>query len=306
MTVKDMGLILSTLLLGSVHQVCYRFAGQGFMLSPLLIIYGQSLGSLCLLSLWFKIQGSRPSWSLIASSHDRLFTLRALLALLGHLCFIEAIRVMPLLMVTLSSYLGISLTSLGAMVFLEKKISLRHGVALGLALIGMRWAHPLTHFSLASHYAVIATLCFSFSSLLTKALTQTHSPLQIVYELVLKMTLGSALVLVFQDPWALVFYGQAQYCFLFTGIAIVYLILHLIMTQSYQQSDLSLISLAKTLKVPLSGSVDFLIYGRAMGHHEYIGSMLIIGAILLHEGNLDIQRFLKKLTQLRVRTKALS
>lgn len=304
---KALKWVILSCLLGSLHQVYYRWACQIDYVAPWGLIYGQALFSCVLLGCGRAFHAAPSSSSLKNLPFlDRFFTYRAILALCGQICFIEAIRTMPLLIWTLSASMGMAITSIGSMIFFEKSVNVRRCVALMLAGLGMQWAHPMSLDAGISAYAMMATLCFSLSSLCTKALTFFHTPFHIVYDLSWRMALGSALLLAMYDPGALVFYGNFSYALLCLGLACVYCTLHLCMTKSYQESDLSVITLTKTLKVPMAALVDLSCYGRIASVHECVGSVLIMCAIMFHEWGENIEKSLKRLKRLTVHTKGLS
>lgn len=273
-------LMLLSLFASSMSRLCYRLVAlQSLSGQPEQLLGAQSLIGTCVVGMVLLIR-KQP---LLPTQGRCLQALRALIAVIAYHFLLISLAHYPLYVGTLIGLSTVFLTTLGSIVFFEKRPppkAVLWGCFLGLCG-GALSLKSVSYIGKEGIFIapVMASILFSASSLILKktlSLQKENQPLQHLFSLLLMMSIilipsyhsteEWAHILILPESWALAsLYLISQGCYI----------------ASYQQADLSLISPVKFFKIPLAAFWDYTVFHRPLTLADLLAATLVfLGALV--------------------------
>ena len=287
-------LMLLSLLASSMSRLCYRLVAlQSLSGQPEQLLGAQSLIGAGVVGIVLLIS-KQP---LLPPQGLRLQALRAFIAVIAYHFLLRSLAHFPLYVGTLIGLSTVFLTTLGSIIFLEKRRppkAVLCGCALGLCG-GALSLKSVPHIGKEVMFIapVMASILFSASSLILKktlSLQKKNQPLQHLFSLLLMMSIILIPSYHSTEQWVHVLTLPESWV-----LTALYLISQGCYIASYQQADLSLISPVKFFKIPLAAFWDYTVFHRPLTLADLLAaSFILLGVVVSKPRSKDYYAYKKK------------
>ena len=204
--------------------------------------------------------------------------LRASSGFLSMTMLFYAVSMIPIADAVSISFIVPSLTTIFAIIFLKEKINIKNWISIIIGFIGVLIIiRPgFKEFNIA-YLLMIASTCFwAISNILTKILSASQQPINVVAYLTTIMTILSV-------PFG-VFYIQPLTIFsifLLIAMAIISNLSYFLLSKSYSKADLSIVQPFDFTRLIFSALIGYFIFDEKVDLLTIIGSLIILCGLLI-------------------------
>lgn len=208
-----------------------------------------------------------------------LLSLRALLNVIAMLAYFLALTMEPLATIVALSFTAPLFATLGAVLFLKERMSLRRalamGVGLGGALIILRpWSVAVSN---GSMLVVLSAVLWAAALVVIKVLSRTESAVTItLYASLLQVPFAFAAALFF---WS---WPTLNQFLMLLAIAAFGVGAQMSLSQAFREADATVVLPADFTKLLFAGVAGWLFFSEAPGIWIWIGGTVVFGGVFLN------------------------
>lgn len=261
-------MVLSCFLFSLMPVILRKVAAE---LHPFVVIFWRNVFSLILLAPWV-LRGGLGS---LQTKRIGLHMVRACSGLIALITWIYAVTLMPIAEVTALGFTVPLFVTVGAALFLGEAVGLRRRLAVAIGFGGaMIILRPgIEAISVPALVALSAAVFMATSFLLVKKLSNTETPMTIVFYMGLFMLPMSAVLAAFQWempppelwPWLV-------------GVGFMATLVQMTMTKAFSTADVTAIMPFDFTKLIFTAFLGFVIYGEVPEIWIWIGGVVIFSA----------------------------
>ena len=204
--------------------------------------------------------------------------LRASSGFLSMTMWFYAVSMIPIADAVSISFIVPSLTTIFAIIFLKEKINIKNWISIIIGLIGVLIIiRPgFKEFNIAYLLMIVSACFWAISNILTKILSASQQPINVVAYLTTIMTILSV-------PFG-VFYIQPLTIFsifLLIAMAIISNLSYFLLSKSYSKADLSIVQPFDFTRLIFSALIGYFIFDEKVDLLTIIGSLIILCGLLI-------------------------
>lgn len=204
--------------------------------------------------------------------------LRASSGFLSMTMWFYAVSMIPIADAVSISFIVPSLTTIFAIIFLKEKINIKNWISIIIGFIGVLIIiRPgFKEFNIAYLLMIVSACFWAISNILTKILSASQQPINVVAYLTTIMTILSV-------PFG-VFYIQPLTIFsifLLIAMAIISNLSYFLLSKSYSKADLSIVQPFDFTRLIFSALIGYFIFDEKIDLLTIIGSLIILCGLLI-------------------------
>lgn len=204
--------------------------------------------------------------------------LRASSGFLSMTMWFYAVSMIPIADAVSISFIVPSLTTIFAIIFLKEKINIKNWISIIIGFIGVLIIiRPgFKEFNIAYLLMIVSACFWAISNILTKILSASQQPINVVAYLTTIMTILSV-------PFG-VFYIQPLTIFsifLLIAMAIISNLSYFLLSKSYSKADLSIVQPFDFTRLIFSALIGYFIFDEKVDLLTIIGSLIILCGLLI-------------------------
>ena len=204
--------------------------------------------------------------------------LRASSGFLSMTMWFYAVSMIPIADAVSISFIVPSLTTIFAIIFLKEKINIKNWISIIIGFIGVLIIiRPgFKEFNIAYLLMIVSACFWAISNILTKILSASQQPINVVAYLTTVMTILSV-------PFG-VFYIQPLTIFsifLLIAMAIISNLSYFLLSKSYSKADLSIVQPFDFTRLIFSALIGYFIFDEKVDLLTIIGSLIILCGLLI-------------------------
>ena len=204
--------------------------------------------------------------------------LRASSGFLSMTMWFYAVSMIPIADAVSISFIVPSLTTIFAIIFLKEKINIKNWISIIIGFIGVLIIiRPgFKEFNIAYLLMIVSACFWAISNILTKILSASQQPMNVVAYLTTIMTILSV-------PFG-VFYIQPLTIFsifLLIAMAIISNLSYFLLSKSYSKADLSIVQPFDFTRLIFSALIGYFIFDEKVDLLTIIGSLIILCGLLI-------------------------
>ncbi len=204
--------------------------------------------------------------------------LRASSGFLSMTMWFYAVSMIPIADAVSISFIVPSLTTIFAIIFLKEKINIKNWISIIIGFIGVLIIiRPgFKEFNIAYLLMIVSACFWAISNILTKILSASQQPINVVAYLTIIMTILSV-------PFG-VFYIQPLTIFsifLLIAMAIISNLSYFLLSKSYSKADLSIVQPFDFTRLIFSALIGYFIFDEKVDLLTIIGSLIILCGLLI-------------------------
>ncbi len=204
--------------------------------------------------------------------------LRASSGFLSMTMWFYAVSMIPIADAVSISFIVPSLTTIFAIIFLKEKINIKNWISIIIGFIGVLIIiRPgFKEFNIAYLLMIASACCWSISNILTKILSASQKPINVVAYLTTIMTILSI-------PFGS-FYIQpltVEAIFLLISMAIISNLSYFLLSKSYSKADLSIVQPFDFARLIFSALIGYFIFDEKLDLLTAIGSLIILCGLII-------------------------
>ncbi|WP_350656680.1 DMT family transporter [Psychrobacter sp. S1-30-MNA-CIBAN-0213] len=267
-------------MIGALTSFCLMAIGARELNSQIgvfqILFFRSIVGLLVLLPIIFLSNFSSKKSNFLLPKRIKLHLVRNLFHFAGQYGWFLGIGLLPLATVFAIEFTVPFWTIIISYLFLKESITVKKVIAVLLGILGVI---VIVQPSLdVAHYASLivlgAAICYAFSHVATKSLSNTESPITIIFMMCLiQAPLG---LLLFIEGWTTPVGIQWLWLVI---IGVTALSAHYCMTKAMQHAEVTFVVTMDMFRLPLISIIGVLLYS------ESFGVALIIGMLLIVAGN---------------------
>lgn len=240
-------------------------------LPPLQIVFFRNLVSFLLMLPWLAISG----WSVMRTTHHRLYLGRSLLALVSMFCFFTGVALLPLNDATALSFTAPLFTTIAAVLLLGEVVHMRRWTATVIGFLGaMVILRPgFEELSWPQALMLCSAAIVGINSTMIKQLTRTEAPNAIVTYMtlyILPFSLTAALFVWVPPPlhtWPWLF-----------ALGLFATLSHQALTRAFVCLDASTVTAIDFVRLPFVALIAWFWFAEAPDGWAWFGAAIIVGA----------------------------
>ena len=204
--------------------------------------------------------------------------LRASSGFLSMTMWFYAVSMIPIADAVSISFIVPSLTTIFAIIFLKEKINIKNWISIIIGFIGVLIIiRPgFKEFNIAYLLMIVSACFWAISNILTKILSASQQPINVVAYLTTVMTILSV-------PFG-VFYIQPLTIFsifLLIAMAIISNLSYFLLSKSYSKADLSIVQPFDFTRLIFSALIGYFIFDEKVDLLTIMGSLIILCGLLI-------------------------
>ena len=204
--------------------------------------------------------------------------LRASSGFLSMTMWFYAVSMIPIADAVSISFIVPSLTTIFAIIFLKEKINIKNWISIIIGFIGVLIIiRPgFKEFNIAYLLMIVSACFWAISNILTKILSASQQPMNVVAYLTTIMTILSV-------PFG-VFYIQPLTIFsifLLIAMAIISNLSYFLLSKSYSKADLSIVQPFDFTRLIFSALIGYFIFDEKVDLLTIVGSLIILCGLLI-------------------------
>ena len=204
--------------------------------------------------------------------------LRASSGFLSMTMWFYAVSMIPIADAVSISFIVPSLTTIFAIIFLKEKINIKNWISIIIGFIGVLIIiRPgFKEFNIAYLLMIVSACFWAISNILTKILSASQQPINVVAYLTTIMTILSV-------PFG-VFYIQPLTIFsifLLIAMAIISNLSYFLLSKSYSKADLSIVQPFDFTRLIFSALIGYFIFDEKVDLLTIVGSLIILCGLLI-------------------------
>jgi drug/metabolite transporter (DMT)-like permease len=204
--------------------------------------------------------------------------LRASSGFLSMTMWFYAVSMIPIADAVSISFIVPSLTTIFAIIFLKEKINIKNWISIIIGFIGVLIIiRPgFKEFNIAYLLMIVSACFWAISNILTKILSASQQPINVVAYLTTIMTILSV-------PFG-VFYIQPLTVFsifLLIAMAIISNLSYFLLSKSYSKADLSIVQPFDFTRLIFSALIGYFIFDEKVDLLTIVGSLIILCGLLI-------------------------